>query len=90
MDIHRILEELRRERESIEEVILLLERMEAGTTRRRGRPTQWLQQARDAASDGETAPEAKRKRTVSAESRRRMAEGQRRRREREKEEINRS
>ena len=90
MDIHRILEELRRERETIEEVILLLERMEAGTTRRRGRPPHWLQQARNAAFDAEAAPEAKRRRAVSAESRRRMAEGQRRRREREKEEISRS
>lgn len=42
----KILEDLRRERESIEEAILTLERLVEGRGRRRGRPPSWLAEAR--------------------------------------------
>ena len=38
MDITKMLEELRRERQQIEEAILTLERLASGRGRRRGRP----------------------------------------------------
>ena len=38
MDVHKILGELRQEREQIEEAILTLERLATGRGRRRGRP----------------------------------------------------
>lgn len=46
MDLMKILEDLRRERESIEEAILTLERLVEGRGRRRGRPPSWLAEAR--------------------------------------------
>jgi hypothetical protein len=42
----KILEDLRRERASIEEAILTLERLVEGRGRRRGRPPTWLAEAR--------------------------------------------
>jgi hypothetical protein len=42
----KILEDLRKERESIEEAILTLERLVEGRGRRRGRPPTWLAEAR--------------------------------------------
>lgn len=86
MDINRILEELRQEREAIDEVILLLERVEAGRTKRRGRPPRWLQEAKNAAADSNGEPAHESKRAISEESRLRMAEAQHRRRERERNE----
>jgi len=87
MDINRILEELRLEREAIDEVILLLERVEAGRIKRRGRPPRWLQEARNAAAESNGEPWRESKREISEESRLRMAEAQRRRRERERNEA---
>jgi hypothetical protein len=46
MEVNKILEELRREREQIEEAILTLERLAEGRGRRRGRPPTWLAEAR--------------------------------------------
>ena len=46
MDVTKILEELRRERQQIEEAILTLERLAEGRGRRRGRPPSWLAEAR--------------------------------------------
>ena len=46
MDLMKILEDLRRERASIEEAILTLERLVEGRGRRRGRPPTWLAEAR--------------------------------------------
>ena len=42
MQLNKILEELRREREQINEAILSLERLVAGSGPRRGRPPSWL------------------------------------------------
>lgn len=46
MDLMKILEDLRREREQIEEAILTLERLVEGRGKRRGRPPSWLAEAR--------------------------------------------
>ena len=46
MDVTKILEELKRERDQIEEAILTLERLAEGRGRRRGRPPAWLSEAR--------------------------------------------
>jgi septal ring factor EnvC (AmiA/AmiB activator) len=42
MDVIKMLAELRREREQIEEAILTLERLSQGRTKRRGRPPSWM------------------------------------------------
>jgi hypothetical protein len=42
MDILKMLAELRREREQIEEAILTLERLSQGRVKRRGRPPAWM------------------------------------------------
>ena len=47
----KILEDLRRERASIEEAILTLERLVEGRGRRRGRPPTWLAEARKRGTD---------------------------------------
>ncbi len=59
MDVHKILGDLRREREQIEEAILTLERLASGRGRRRGRPPLWMAQIRNA--DLSAAPETKRR-----------------------------
>ncbi len=46
MDVSKILEELRREREQLEEAILSLERLARGRGRRRGRPPAWMSEAK--------------------------------------------
>ena len=45
MDVHKILGELRDERQQIEEAILSLERLARGRGRRRGRPPAWMVEA---------------------------------------------
>jgi len=42
MDVVKMIEELRTEREQIEEAILVLERIARGQGRRRGRPPTWM------------------------------------------------
>jgi hypothetical protein len=42
MDLHKMITELRLEKERLDEAILALERLVAGKTRRRGRPSRWL------------------------------------------------
>ncbi|MDX1983113.1 MAG: hypothetical protein SFV51_22770 [Bryobacteraceae bacterium] len=42
MDVNKMLQELREEREQIEEAILSLERLARGRGKRRGRPPSWL------------------------------------------------
>ncbi len=42
MDVLKMLEDLRREREQLEEAILTLERLAQGRGRRRGRPPSWM------------------------------------------------
>ena len=58
MDVNKILEELRDEREQIEEAILSLERLAAGS-KRRGRPPLWIQQAQRLEPESEPATETK-------------------------------
>ncbi|MGA2184700.1 MAG: hypothetical protein ABSH47_16900 [Bryobacteraceae bacterium] len=45
MDINKILEELRAEREQVEMAIISLERLGAARGKRRGRPPKWLSAA---------------------------------------------
>ncbi len=42
MDLVKILDQLRRERQAIEEAILTLERLAHGQGKRRGRPPAWM------------------------------------------------
>ncbi len=46
MDINKMLQDLRAEREQIEEAILSLERLARGRGKRRGRPPVWLTEMR--------------------------------------------
>lgn len=46
MDIHKMLGELRAERDQLEEAILTLERLASGRGRRRGRPPAWMAKAK--------------------------------------------
>jgi len=46
MDVTKILDELRQEREQLEEAILSLERLASGRGRRRGRPPAWMAEAK--------------------------------------------
>ena len=47
MDVNKILEELRQEREQIEDAIISLERLARGRGKRRGRPPAWMKDAAD-------------------------------------------
>lgn len=77
MDIHRILTELRSEKERLEEAILTIERLAAGSLgKRRGRPSKWLANAKAGTTPSLTTT---RKRRFSAATRKRMAESQRQR-----------
>jgi hypothetical protein len=75
MNILQMLEELRSERQRLEEAILVIERLAAGGARRRGRPPKWMSKVTSV--DGtETQPK---KRSVSAAGRKRMAAAQKKR-----------
>jgi hypothetical protein len=75
MDINRMLSELRSEKERLEEAILTIERLAAGSLgKRRGRPPKWMAGAKEA-----VASLPKKKRKFSAATRKRMAEAQRKR-----------
>lgn len=77
MDIHRILAELRSEKERLEEAILTIERLAAGHIgKRRGRPPKWMASAKEAAT---LFASPKKRRKFSAATRKRMAEAQRKR-----------
>jgi hypothetical protein len=76
MNILQMLEELRSERQRLEEAILVIERLAAGGARRRGRPPKWMSKVTSV--DGtETQPQ--KKRSVSAAGRKRMAAAQKKR-----------
>ena len=47
MDVNKILDELRQEREQIEDAIISLERLARGRGKRRGRPPAWMKEASD-------------------------------------------
>lgn len=46
MDVSKILDDLKHEREQLEEAILSLERLARGRGRRRGRPPTWMSEAK--------------------------------------------
>ena len=63
MDVMKILNDLRQEREIIEEAIITLERLARGQGKRRGRPPAWMAALRDrekleASGDAEPAEAA--------------------------------
>jgi hypothetical protein len=69
VDLTKILDDLRRERASIEEAILTLERLVEGRGRRRGRPPSWLAEARKrgrSSNDTDEPEAAEANRRVSA------------------------
>lgn len=70
MDVSKILEELRQEREQLEEAILSLERLARGRGRRRGRPPSWMVEAkkrgRPIGSKNKTITETAPARSISA------------------------
>ncbi len=47
MDVNKILQELRQEREQIEDAIISLERLARGRGKRRGRPPAWMKDAQE-------------------------------------------
>jgi hypothetical protein len=77
MDILKMLAELHEDRKQIEEAIIAIERLAAGSRgKRRGRPPKWMSAA-TAEIAGEAAPG--KKRVVSAAARKRMADAQKQR-----------
>ena len=75
MELVKLIAELRAERVAIEEALVVLERLARSQGKRRGRPPAWLSIARSSA-DGD-APV--RKRILSPEARKRMADAQKKR-----------
>ena len=59
MDLYSILDQLRQQRDHVDESIAALERIAAGMGRRRGRPPKWMTQAA-AAANAAVAPVKKR------------------------------
>jgi hypothetical protein len=75
MDILKMLADFRVERQRIEEAIMALERLAAGTRgKRRGRPPKWMSD-----SGADVVGEVLKKRTVSPAARKRMAAAQKKR-----------
>ena len=82
MDIHSILADLRSEKERLEEAILTIERLAAGSlAKRRGRPPKWMAslKAEAGTSASSESLEPKKGRRFSAATRKKMAEAQRKR-----------
>ena len=52
MDVLKMLADLRRERDQLDEAILTLERLAQGRGRRRGRPPSWMKTAGETAKTG--------------------------------------
>ncbi|SRR5258708_2207814 len=78
MDFDALLSQLRTEREMLEEAILAFERLARGAGKRRGRPPRWLAELKTVGAQEDPLP-SKKKRVISAEARKRMAEAQRKR-----------
>lgn len=74
MDILKIIAELHSERAAIDEALATLERLARSRGNRRGRPPAWMALVRASASNSKRSA-----RTLSPETRKRMAEAQRRR-----------
>lgn len=58
MDVTKILEQLREERDQIEAAIVTLERLALGRGKRRGRPPSWMVEARKRTKPGDEATAA--------------------------------
>jgi hypothetical protein len=56
MDLYSILDQLRQQRDHVDESIAALERIAAGMGRRRGRPPKWMATAAAAVSAPAVAP----------------------------------
>lgn len=77
MDILKIIAELHAERAAVDEALVTLERLARGRGGRRGRPPAWMALVKSTKSAASTA--AKGTRTLSPETRKRMAEAQKKR-----------
>jgi hypothetical protein len=76
MDFKKILAELYSERERLDQAIFALEKIGGATgAKRRGRPPKWLAEAKGS----EFAAPAPKKRTLSPEARKRIADAQKKR-----------
>jgi len=53
MDVTKILEQLREERDQLEAAIVTLERLALGRGKRRGRPPSWMVEARKRSKNGD-------------------------------------
>jgi hypothetical protein len=65
MDVGRILAEMRLEREQLEEAIASLERLAAGSVKRRGRPPAWLSEIKKKRKTGVKSASGKRRKPGS-------------------------
>jgi hypothetical protein len=68
MDIGKVLQELRTELQQVEEAILSLERMAAGSGRRRGRPPSWIVAAKEAPVKKRGRPPGSRNKAITKNS----------------------
>jgi hypothetical protein len=77
MELTKVIAELRAERAAIDEALAALDRIARATTgKRRGRPPAWLAATSGAVAEG---GEPRKKRSLSPEVRKKMAEAQKRR-----------
>lgn len=74
MDILKMIAELQSERAAIDEALVVLQRLARGRSGRRGRPPAWMALVRGGATHMERTA-----RTLSPETRKRMAEAQKKR-----------
>jgi hypothetical protein len=81
MDITNMLAELRTQKEQLDQAIIALEHLARGTGKRRGRPPKWLSETKGDTpeSPDSASPKQRKKRMLSPEARKRMAEAQKRR-----------
>jgi hypothetical protein len=79
MDILKMISELHAERSAIDEALVTLERLARGRGNRRGRPPAWMSLVHASKSGPTRVNPEKRTRTLSSETRKRMAEAQKKR-----------
>jgi hypothetical protein len=79
MDIIKMISELHAERAAIDEALITLERLARGRGTRRGRPPAWMALVHASKSSRSAPHPEKRTRTLSSETRKRMAEAQKKR-----------
>lgn len=80
MDISKILDDLRQERQHLDEAIVVLERLVSGSGgKRRGRPPNWLKRVGAIEASGAAPAKVGGRKKFGDETRRKMAESQKRR-----------